>query len=157
SLAMSPNLDFLAVTNEGADLVAFIDIDPSSATFHQVVKTTTVGVGPTGIAWESGNEDIFVCNQGEGTVSILSGFSLDVRKVIRNQISRPIEVALTPRQGVPGNGFGLARAVYFGYIMNQNGKVAVFESGPSGVNGWGFDDAIGSLPFTFARPKTLQT
>ncbi len=152
SLAMSPNLDFLAVTNEGADLVAFLDISPSSATFHQVVKTTRVGSGPTGIAWEPGNEDIFVCNQSEGTVSIISGFTLEVRKTLRNQISRPIDVALTPRQ----QAIGFLRNVYFGYILNQNGNVAFFESGPDGVNGIGFDDVIGSLPFRFDRPKTLQ-
>jgi lactonase family protein with 7-bladed beta-propeller len=152
SLAMSPNLDFLAVTNEGADQVTFIDIDPASATFHQVIKTTPVGTGPTGIAWESANEDIFVCNQGEGTVSIISGFTLDVRKTVRNQITRPIDVAVTPRQTV----FGFARGVYFGYILNQNGTVAVFESGPNGINGFGFDDVIVSLPFRFQRPKTLQ-
>jgi hypothetical protein len=152
SLAMSPNLDFLAVTNEGADLVAFLDIDPSSPTFHQVVKATTVGTGPTGIAWDSANEDIFVCNQGEGTVSLISGFTLDVRKTLRNQISRPVEVALTPRQFA----FGFARGVYFGYILNQNGNVAFFESGPDGINGFGFDDIIGSLPFKFRRPKAMQ-
>jgi len=152
SLAMSPNLDFLAVTNEGADLVSFIDIDPGSATFHQVIKTTSVGSGPTGIAWDSANEDIFVCNQGEGTVSLISGFTLEVRKTLRNQISRPIDVSITPRQTI----FGFARGVYFAYILNQNGKIAVFESGPDGINGIGFDDVIASLPFTFSRPKTLQ-
>ncbi len=152
SLAMSPNLDFLAVTNEGADLVSFLDIDPSSPTFHQVVRTTIVGAGPTGIAWESANEDIFVCNQGEGTVSVISGFTLDVRKTLRNQLSRPIDVSLTPRQFL----FGFARGVYFGYILNQNGNVAVFESGPDGINGFGFDDVITTLPFRFRRPKAMQ-
>jgi DNA-binding beta-propeller fold protein YncE len=117
-----------------------------------VVKATTVGTGPTGIAWDSANEDIFVCNQGEGTVSLISGFTLDVRKTLRNQISRPVEVALTPRQFA----FGFARGVYFGYILNQNGNVAFFESGPDGINGIGFDDVIGSLPFRFQRPKALQ-
>jgi hypothetical protein len=152
ALAMSPNLDFLAVTNEGADQVAFIDIAPSSATFHQVIKTTTVGTGPTAIAWETSNEDIFVCNQGEGTVSVISGFTLDVRKILRNQLSRPIEVVLSPRQTT----FGFIRGVYFGYILNQNGTVAIFESGPDGINGFGFDDVIASLPFSFQRPKTMQ-
>ncbi|MSR62374.1 MAG: hypothetical protein EXS08_08015 [Planctomycetes bacterium] len=152
SLAMSPNLDFVAVTNEGADQVTFLDIDPSSPTFHQIIKTTPVGAGPTGIAWESGNEDIFVCNQSEGTVSIISGFTLDVRKTIRNQVTRPIDVALTPRQGA----FGFLRGVYFGYILNQNGSVAIFESGPDGINGFGFDDTIATLPFRFLRPKTIQ-
>jgi hypothetical protein len=152
SMAMSPNLDFLAVTNQGGDQVSFVDIDPGSATFHQIIKVTRVGTGPTGIAWESSNEDIFVCNQGEGTVSVISGFTLDVRKTLRNGLTRPIDVALTPRQQF----FGFSRGVYFGYILNQNGKVAVFESGPDGVNGIGFDDVISGLPFTFLRPKALQ-
>ncbi len=152
SFAMSPNLDLLAVTNESADQVSFIDTDPSSSTFHQVVKTVTVGVGPTGIAWEYGNEDIFVCNQADGSVTVISAFSLRPRKLLRNQISRPIDVALTPRQ----LGFGFLRGVYFGYILNQDGTVAFFESGPDGVNGWGFDDTVGSLPFRFFQPKGMQ-
>jgi hypothetical protein len=32
----------------------------------------------------------------------------------------------------------------------------VFESGPDGVNGWGYDDTIGSLPFRFFQPKAIQ-
>ncbi|MEQ1892286.1 MAG: hypothetical protein ABL998_07070 [Planctomycetota bacterium] len=152
SLAMSPNLDLLAVTNEGADQVSFIDTNPSSAKFHRVVRTVAVGVGPTGIAWEGGNEDIFVCNQGDGSVSVLSAFTLRPRKTLRNQITRPIDVAFTPRQ----LGFGFLRGVYFGYILNQDGTVAVFESGPTGVNGWGFDDTIGTLPFRFFQPKAIQ-
>ena len=152
SFAMSPNMDFLAVTNEGADQVSFIDTDPGSATFHKVVRTTRVGIGPTGIAWEPSNEDIFVCNQSEGTVSLISAFTLQVRKTLRNQITRPIDVAITPRQTT----FGFLRGVYFAYILNQNGKLAFFESGPDGINGIGFDDVVSTLPFTFSRPKTLQ-
>jgi hypothetical protein len=152
SFAMSPNLDFLAVTNEGADQVTFIDTDPTSGTFHEVVRTVPVGAGPTGIAWESGNEDILVCNQADGSVTIISAFSLRPRKVIRNQLTRPIDVALTPRQ----LGLGFLRGVYFGYILNQNGTCAVFESGPDGILGWGFDDTIGSFPFNFFRPKAIQ-
>jgi hypothetical protein len=152
SLAMSPNLDFLAVTNEDADQVSFIDINPASASFHTVVRSTRVGTGPTGIAWEPGNEDILVCNQAESTVSIISAFSLQVRKTLRNQINRPIEVAITPRQDT----FGFLRNVYFAYILNQGGRVAFFESGPDGLNGIGYDDVITTLPFIFGRPKAIQ-
>ena len=152
SLAMSPNLNLLAVTNERADQVSFIDTDSTSSTFHQVTRTVKVGAGPTGIAWDPCNEDILVCNRADGTVSVISAFTLRVRKLLRNQISEPIEVAITPRQ----LGFGFGRGVYFAYILNQNGSVAVFESGPDGLNGWGFDDVIGTIPFAFLRPKTIQ-
>jgi hypothetical protein len=153
SLAMSPNLDVLAVSNQGSDVVSFIDIDPSSATFHEVIETTPVGQGPTGIAWDSGNEDILVCNQADSTLSIISAFDFRVRKTIRNQLNGPFEIAMTPRQ-LPGLGF--QRNVYFAYILNSDGSVAVFESGPDGIGGWGFDDVVGRMPFTFRAAKAIQ-
>ncbi len=152
TLAMSPDLDFLAVTNQDASSVSFISIDPSSSNFHKVVKTTPVGKGPTGIAWETGNEDIFVCNTGENTVSIISAFTLTVRKTLNNQLFGPIDVVTTPRQ----LGFGLFRGVYYAYILNSNGTVSLFESGPDGVNGWGYDQIIGQPTFHFTNPKAIQ-
>ena len=152
SLAMSPNLNLLAVTNQLADLVSFIDIDPSSATFHHVVQATVVGNRPRGIAWVPDNEDILVCNEGENTMSILSGATLTVRRVVSSQLSEPFDVAITPRQVC----WGFSRNVYFAYIINRNGRVAVFESGPSTVNGWGYDDVIGIASSTFRNPKAIQ-
>jgi len=152
SLAMSPNLEFLAVTNQTADVVSIVDTNPASASFHQLLKTVRVGRGPTGIAWEPGNEDIFVCNQGESSVSVISAFTLEVRKVLNSQINRPIEVAITPRQLVHGFRNGL----YFAYILNGDGSIALFESGPNGLNGWGYDDVIGQPAFRFDNPKAMQ-
>ncbi|MCB9915692.1 MAG: hypothetical protein H6828_11165 [Planctomycetes bacterium] len=152
SLAIGSNLDLLAVTNSSVGSVTFIDIDPSSASFHQVIKITNVGDSPRGIAWEPGNEDILVCNEGSNSVSILSAFSLNVRKEVISGLDSPFEVAITPRQTT----FGLARNVYFAYILNRSGRVAVFESGPNTVNGWGYDDIVGSMPMTFRNPKTIQ-
>ena len=152
SFAMSPNLEFLAVTNQNANLVSIIDTDPTSSTFHQVIKNIAVGKGPIGIAWESGNEDILVCNQAESTISVISAFTLTVRKTVQNQLHLPFEVAITPRQ----LGFGFQRGVYFAYILNGDGSVAVFESGPDGINGWGYDDVIGQVPFQFHQPKMVQ-
>jgi len=163
SLAMSPNLDFLAVSQEEADQVAFIDIDPLSASFHQIVKTTPVGTRPIGLAWEPGNEDILVCNRGDGTVSVISAFTLDVRKVVNvtakarhvnggEYLRFPFEVAITPRQGM----FGFARGVYFGYILNTDGTVSIFESGPDGINGIGYDDVVDTLPFRFRNARAIQ-
>jgi hypothetical protein len=152
AFAMSPDLDFLAVSNQGANNVQFISIDPSSSLFHQVVKTVAVGKGPTGITWESGNEDILVCNSGDNSVSILSAFTLGVRKTLTNQLFGPFEVVTTPRQ----LGFGFFRGVYFAYILNSNGTISLFESGPDGVGGFGFDEIIGQPPFLFSNPKAMQ-
>lgn len=151
-LAMSPDLDFLAVTNQNANSVSFISVDPVNSNFHNVVKTVAVGKGPTGIAWETGNEDVFVCNTGDSSVTIISSFTLEVRKTLNNQIFGPIDIVTTPRQ----MGFGLFRGVYYGYILNSNGSISLFESGPDGVNGWGFDQVIGQPEFNFQNPKAIQ-
>ena len=152
SLAISPNLDLLAVTNQSAGVVSFISIDPKSSTFHQVVKEVAVGSGPNGIAWEPGNEDIFVCNEQSNTVTIISAFSLAERKTLGNQLLAPFDVAITPRQF----GFGYQRQVYLAYILNGDGSVSVFESGPSGPNGWGFDEIVLKTPYKFSNARAIQ-
>src|SRR6185369_5986421 len=116
TLAMSPNLNLMAVVNQVGNLVSFIDIDPASSTFHQVVHETVVGERPRGVAWEPGNEDILVTNEGENTMSVISAASLEVRKLISSQLNLPFDVAVTPRQTC----FGLARFVYYGYVINRN-------------------------------------
>jgi hypothetical protein len=150
-LAMGPQLDFLAVSNQNADSVSFIDIDPRSSSFHKVVKTTLVGRGPRGVAWDPGNEDILVCNEQENTVSVLSALSFNVRNVVKAHLNRPFDLVITQRQA----GFGFLRNVYFGWILNRNGDLTMYESGPSGTNGWGFDDAVGVAPFRLDNPKKL--
>jgi len=152
SLAMSPNLDLLAISSQGTDQVLFLDVDPASATFHRIVQATPVGDGPRGLAWESGNEDLFVCCTDADAVYVLSAFTLQVRKVLTAFVRRPLDLALTPRQ----TSFGFARNVYFGYVLNADGTIAVFESGPNGINGWGFDEIIGELPLVFHAPKAIQ-
>lgn len=151
-LAMSPDLKKLAVTNRSANQVSFIDITPSSPSFHQVVHTTAVENAPSGIAWDPGNEDVLVCNEASDSVSILSASTLNVRKVVKRGLHAPFAVAITPRQ----EGFGFQRDVYFAYILDRTGKVTLFESGPDGPGGWGYDAIIGQLPGTFANPKAIQ-
>ncbi len=150
--AMDTNLHRLAVTSQATNEVVFIDIDPNSASFHRVVHRTTVGMAPRGIAWDPGDEDILVCNEGDDSVSILSTSTLAVRKTVRRGLDRPFAVAITQRQ----NGFGFQRNVYFAYILDRAGRVSLFESGPNGVNGWGYDDIIGRAPTAFASPRAIQ-
>lgn len=152
-LALAPNLDYLAVTNPAAGRVTFIDIDPASATFHTVVQTLSVGRGPLGIAWDSLNEDLLVCNELSNDVAVISAFSLTVRKLVPVVGSaQPFEVVITPRQ----QDFGAQRNVYYGYVLARDGRVSIFESGPGGVNGWGYDDIVGQANYLFRRPKALQ-
>lgn len=150
-LAMSPNMDFMAVSNQNANVVSFVDINPGSASFHKIVKTTQVGAGPRGIAWDPGNEALLVCNELDNTVSNISAFNFDVRKVLKNTLSKPFDVAITQRQ----SGFGWNRNVWFGWILNRDGRLAIYESGPSGINGWGYDDIVGAANFTMEEPQRI--
>ncbi len=153
SMAVSPNLKLLTVTNFGSNRVSVIDIDPVSQTFHQVTKEIIVGRGPSGIAWQPEGEDCLVVNQIDNSISIIRGSDFEVRKTVSGYINHPLEIAISPRQ----NGIGFGTGIYFAYILNKNGTIAVFESGPDGVNGIGFDDVVG-IPRNaqFANATTMQ-
>ncbi len=139
SMALSPNLRRLAVTNFSGASVTFIDTDPASLTFNTVVGVTEVGNGPTACAWQPEGEDLLVLNSSDNSMTIIGGADLQFRKTVKGGLAQPIEVAVAPRQGT----FGFQTGTYFAYILNRNGSVAIFESGPDGTNGIGFDDIIG--------------
>ncbi|MEM9379458.1 MAG: beta-propeller fold lactonase family protein [Planctomycetota bacterium] len=151
-LAMHPNLSLLAVSQPRADAVTFVDVDPASATFHDVVSTVAVGDSPRGIAWQPEAEDLVVCCEGDRTLHLVSGLTLQTRKVVSTGAYAPFDVAIAPRQV----GFSFSRAVYFAYVLTREGAVVLFESGPDGVNGWGYDDVVGTLPLRFGAPKAIQ-
>jgi hypothetical protein len=156
NMAMSPNLDLLAVTNRVSNQVTFIDILPTSSTFNTVLQVTTLtGLQPTAIVWQPDNEDILVCNQGDNSVSIISAFSQEERKRVGGLPGKPIDICVGPRHRPPAPQLGLGRDTYFGYILSETGLVTIFESGPDGVGGWGPDSLIGSGTQVFQQPKRI--
>lgn len=150
-LAMSPNVDLLAVSNALADSVTFIDINPNSSFFNQIVNFVQVGSGPHGIAWSPDNEQILVCNELGGSLSLISAATLQLEKTVTVPSGAPFQVIVTERE----LGYGFNRGVHYGYVLDRSGVVSVYESGPDGTNGWGYDDIIGELPWTFLAPKAL--
>ena len=109
AMALAPNLKLLAVSNFSSGKVSFIDVDPISPNFHTVVSTTSVGDGPSGLAWQPQGEDLMVCNSVSNSVSIIAGTTLQVRKTI--SVNRPVQAAVGDRQGT----FGFSSGVYFAY------------------------------------------
>ncbi len=138
-ISMSPNLKRLAVTNFVSGTVTFIDTDPLSTQFHTIIGQTKVGSGAEEMAWEPEGEDLIVLNRRANSISIINGADLTLRKTLTSRINDPIDIVITARQ----QGIGFQTGVYFAYILNRNGSIAVFESGPDGINGIGFDDIIG--------------
>lgn len=148
-MAMGPNLDLLAVTSKAGNQVYIIDVLTSSPTFNQVIKVIDVGVDPVAIAWQPNNEDILVCNQADDTLSIIRVFDLEVRKTVGGVLDNPLDLAVGPRQHVQPVQMGIGRDTYFAFIANADGTIAVFESGPDGVGGWGPDSLIGAATQKF--------
>jgi hypothetical protein len=146
-LAMSPDLNTLAVSNNGPSTVTFIDTNPNSATFHQIIKTTQIfdelnnrlGLGPTEIVWQPDGEDILVICERSGSMAILDAASLSTRKVIPG-VNNPRLLVISDRD----SGFGFATGLYYAYLISASGEMTIFESGPDGIQGIGFDDFIGA-------------
>lgn len=152
-LAMSPDLNLLAVSNRGTNTVSFVDTNPNSQNFHTVIKVSAlidnvnnrVGVKPTEIVWQPDDEDILVLCEGSNSMAILSTGSLTVRKIIPG-VAQPKLLSVSNRDTLVGHGF--FTGLYYAYVISQSGKTTVFESGPDGIQGIGFDDFVGipSLP-----------
>jgi DNA-binding beta-propeller fold protein YncE len=152
SMAMSPNMTRLAVTNFASSTVSFIDIDPTSPSFHQVVAETRVESGPTGVAWQPDGEDIVAVSTDANQLTVISALDFTVRRTLGGFLNGPIDVICTERYAATGNLSGC----YHAYVLNSNGTVAIYESGPDGVNGIGFNDIIGSVTnVSFPRAKSM--
>ncbi|MEC7583446.1 MAG: hypothetical protein VYE77_03950 [Planctomycetota bacterium] len=141
SMTISPDMRRLGVSNFSSSTVSFIDIDPFSSTFHQVVAETRVEAGPTGIAWQPDGEDCLVVSTDANFLTVISASDFTVRRAVGGFLNAPIDLVVTERYVTTGNTSG----VYYAYILNGNGTIAVFESGPDGVNGIGFNDIIGTV------------
>lgn len=153
SMACAPNMTRLAVTNFASGSVSFIDIDPTSSKFHQVIQETRVETGPTAISWQPDGEDILVVSPESNFLTIISATDFNVRRSLGGFLNAPIDIITTERYLGTGNASGL----YYCYILNSNGTVAIYESGPDGVNGIGFNDIIGSVTnVSFPRARAMS-
>jgi hypothetical protein len=152
-MAMSPNCRTLAVTNASSGTVSFVDVDPTSLTFHTVVGETRVGPGPGACVYQSEGEDILVIHPHSNKLTLIQAIDLQVRKQVEGFLNEPIDLVTTPRFA----GFGANSGLYYAYILNRNGTVAIYESGPDGVNGIGFNDIIGTVPtLTFRNARSMS-
>lgn len=136
-LGLAPDLKTLYVSNLGDDSVSLIGTDPYSPFFHKEISRVRVGSSPRDVAVQPEGEDVFVCNYGGNSVSIIDPTSQTVRRTLTAGLSRPWEIVLSPRHFFTG----WLSANYQGYILNQGtGDIVIYESGPSGVTGVGADE-----------------
>ncbi len=152
SMAMAPNMTRLAVSNFASRSISFVDINPLSLNFHQIVAETRVEANPNGIAWQPDGEEIVVVSTTGNQLSVISALDYSVKRTVAGFLNAPIDVVVTERYTASGNLSG----VFLGYVLNSDGSVAIYESGPDGVNGIGFQDIIAAVTnVSFPRAKAM--
>ncbi|MGA0867545.1 MAG: Ig-like domain-containing protein [Planctomycetota bacterium] len=152
SMTMSPSLGVLAVANFSSATISFVNIDPRSPAFNTVIAETRVDQGPSKVVWQPDGEAVIALSRQSNSLTVLSGADFAVQTTVTGGLNSPLDIAVTPRYVQTGNQSG----VYYGYILNSNGTISVYESGPSGVNGIGFNDMVGSVDPTFRRATRVR-
>ncbi len=127
-LGISPDLNFLYVSNGDQGTVQRVYTNPASPAFHTVANTITVGNSPKSVTVQPGNEDVFVANFAENTLSVIRVAAQTER--IRVPVGYgPSEIAA----GMRMLGMGLTNE-YMAYVFNYYGNtVTVYESAGGAV------------------------
>jgi YVTN family beta-propeller protein len=145
SAAVSGDLKRLYVTNSGSGVLSVFNADPRSSEFLHHITDIQVGIQPKGLCYQPDHEDVLVCNYGSDSISIVDVKSATVRKTITSLLDGPWDLVAGPRQTT----FGYRTGIYHAYVSNYGGdNVLVFESGPSGNGGIGYDDILDPVPET---------
>jgi YVTN family beta-propeller protein len=144
-MGLSSDLDLLFVSNEGDNTVSVIDADPSSGSFMTEIRRVPVGQGPRSVSVSPDNEDVFVLNRLGNSVSIIDLGTQSVRHTLtQSGLNRPNDVCMGLRE-VSG-GIAFQSGTFHGFISNGGGdNVLVYEGGPSGQAGIGFDNILGEV------------
>ena len=143
AVAVSPDLRRLYVSNSGGQSVSVFNANPRDEDFLYPIAEVWVGSQPKGICCQPDGEDVFVCNYGSNTISIINPKTNTVRKTLSSLLKKPWDCVMGPRQTT----FGFMTGVFHGYISNYGGNnVLVYESGPDGFGGIGYDDILDPVP-----------
>jgi YVTN family beta-propeller protein len=121
------------------------NVNPRSSQFLDNTAKIFVGGNPKGLCVQPEQEDVFVCNFGSNTISVINPKTNTVRKTLSSLIKKPWDMVAGPRQVQ----FGFGTQVYHAYISNFGGdNVLIYESGPDGLGGVGFDGILDPVPPT---------
>jgi len=159
-LGITPDLQQIFVSNQGDNSVSIVDADPLSPTFMTELKRTPVGINPRAVAVDPNNEDAFILCTGDNTISIVDRTAGVLRKTLASQgLNQPFDIAIGMREsGLAAPGF--QSGTFHAFISNSGANnVLVYQSGPSGQAGIGFDNIVGPVTETdsnnFTWPNKL--
>lgn len=153
-VGISPDFNFLYVSNFGANSLSVLDISAGNDGLPKgdLVRLIPVGSGPWGVAAQPQGEDILVCNRLGKTVSVIAVSDLGnpgspIR--VTMQAGDPYEVTAGPR-------ITILQLPYYAYVTSPStGEVSIFESGPPQINGFGRDQVI-DIKQNLARPTGIN-
>ena len=147
-LGISPNLQYLYIASEFSDIVSQVYANPQSPNFHTFANQVVVGNGPTTVSVQPANEDIFVANWGDNTVSIIDSSSFSVRYTFSTDPG-PSDVFVTNRM----LGMGLTNA-YLAFVPCFYGNsVVVYESDSGAVPENGNTGKVVAIQGGFQAPR----
>ena len=159
-LGLTPDLDLLFVSNEGDDSVSMVVANPLNPAFMTEIKRIKVGKGPRAVAVTPDKEDVFVLNRLSNSISIIDLGTGTVRKeILSTGIKRPWDITVGMREVTGGPAF--QSGTFHAFISNHDAdSILVYEGGPAGVAGIGFDDILGEIrpnePATIGQPSLVD-
>jgi len=149
-LAISPDLEFLYVSDYLGQTVRRFYANPVGANFHSLANTIPLtGSGPRAISVQPANEDVFVCNYGDNSFSVLEpGAGIERSRFADSAAVGPEDVFITTRMlgpGLPGT--------YWAFIINRfSGSVTIYESDSPAVPENGLQGVIKATFAGFSGP-----
>ncbi|MAG59051.1 MAG: hypothetical protein CMJ83_22415 [Planctomycetes bacterium] len=150
-LGITPNLEFLYISNFLAGTVTRVFANPVGPLFHTVANIIPLtGSGPTAISVQPSNEDVFVCNFGDNSFSLIdANLSQEQMRFADPGAVGPTEVLITNRM----LGAGLTNA-YMAFVLNAfSDTVTVYESDSPTVPENGLMGIIKATESGFAGPR----
>ena len=140
-VAISPDFNYLYVSNFGANSVSVLDVSAGQDGLPngKSIRLIPVDSGPWGIAAQPNGEDILVCNRLGKTVSVIAVSDL-------GNPGSPVRVTVQsgdPYELTAGARLTVFNLPYYAFITNPGtDEVTIFESGPPQINGFGRDQVI---------------
>ncbi|MAB87923.1 MAG: hypothetical protein CMJ90_00495 [Planctomycetes bacterium] len=150
-LAISPDLEYLYVSDFLGSIVRRFYSNPVGPNFHSLATTIPIqGSGPRRISVQPGNEDLIVCNYGDNSFSLIDANQSSERERFADPGAvGPEDVYITNRM----LGGGLTGA-YTAFIINKfSANVTIYESDSPAVPENGLTGVIKSTFSGFAGPQ----
>ena len=145
SIVISPRDEYAYIADAASGKIYVLDIDPFSATYHQVTQTILVTPATTGLrqmAMSSDGRKLFVAAPASSTSQILV--------VNIDPLDRPQDLSVNPRKWHEQIKAISANSAAEGVAATDNPLIMTFTNSRADVNGFGVLEVTNNDPLNFA-------